>query len=173
MKKILKTVFIFVVVLLMTAVTMSPLTALCEGDEKIITPKYDITEEETIMMQCVLQKELRSSSLEHKLIVAQLMVNRLNSKEFSNTMTKVLKQKGQFGSISNYYDKTHKPDKDTKKAVKKVVDGYKDVTYGAVFYFSPVYCINEKTTRWFRSLNHCLTFKEKMGNVTYIHEFYK
>lgn len=173
MKKILKTFSILVVVLLMGVITISPITALCEEKEKMITPKYDISEKEIKMMECVIQQEVRDGGLEHKILIAQLIINRLNSKKFPNNIEDILSQKGQFTSINNYYNTKYKPNKITKRAVKKVIDGYEDVTFGAVFYFSPIYCTDKSTVSWFRSLDNCLTYTETLNGTKYIHEFYK
>lgn len=136
--------------------------------------KYKISEKEKDMMAYVIQKELRSSSLEHKIIICQLMINRLNSDRFPNNISDVLHSPRQFGSISNYYNKKLLPDKDTLKAVELATSSQcEDMSKGALFYHSVRYDKDPDVIKWFKGLEFCFEVTEVFGDRIYTHEFYK
>ena len=100
------------------------------------TPWY--TEEEQEMMEYIIQQEVRGASLRHKRIIAQVIVNRVKSDKFPNTISEVILQENQFSSVDNYYNHTYEPDEDTKQAVREVLNNEcEDLSQEALFFYSP------------------------------------
>ena len=109
------------------------------------------TEEEVTMMEYIIQQEVRGASLEHKRIIANVIVNRVHSSDFPDTIEGVLFQKGQFTSARNYYNKKYEPDADTKQAVWEVLNRKcEDLSQGALYFYAPRWTA-EKTASWFEN----------------------
>ena len=110
------------------------------------------TEEEQEMMGWIIQQEVRGGSLEHKRAVAEVILNRVKSPAFPDTIREVLLAPGQFTSAQNWYNRTYPPDEDTLQAVEEVLSGtLKPVTGGAVFFYAPRWA-DENSANWFESL---------------------
>ena len=96
------------------------------------------TEEEKKMMEYIIQQEVRGATLKHKRIIAQVIVNRVKSDKFPDTISEVILQENQFSSVDNYYNHTYEPDEDTRQAVREVLNGdCEDLSQGALFFYSP------------------------------------
>lgn len=109
------------------------------------------TEEEQKMMEYIIQQEVRGATLKHKRIIAQVIVNRVKSEKFPDTITEVILAKNQFSSVSNYYNHTYEPDEDTKQAVKEVLNNEcEDLSNGALFFYSPKWA-NKKSANYFEN----------------------
>ena len=129
--------------------------------EYLKKPVISFTNEEYIMFEYILQQEIGGGSLRHKRIVAQIIVNRVKSSAFPNTITGVLTQKNQFSSLWNYYKKTNKPNATTKQAAYEVLYGLvPDESKGALYFYSGSY------NSWFEN---SLTFLFAMEG----HRFFK
>lgn len=79
------------------------------------------------------EQEAHDLSPEHKMMIAQVIINRKFHKAFPNTVGEVLAQKGQFQGYINYKTKKHIPTVDTILACKKVLNAGK-VTNVMFFY---------------------------------------
>ena len=109
------------------------------------------TDEEVTMMEYIIQQEVRGASLKHKRIIANVIVNRVHSDAFPDTIEGVLFQKGQFTSAQNYYNKKYPPDEDTKQAVWEVLNRQcEDLSQGALFFYAPRWTA-QKTASWFEN----------------------
>lgn len=109
------------------------------------------TDEEVTMMEYIIQQEVRGASLKHKRIIANVIVNRVNSDAFPDTIEGVLFQKGQFTSAQNYYNRKYPPDEDTKRAVWEVLNRQcEDLSQGALFFYAPRWTA-QKTASWFEN----------------------
>lgn len=109
------------------------------------------TSEEVTMMEYIIQQEVRGASLKHKRIIANVIVNRVNSDTFPDTIEGVLFQKGQFTSAQNYYNRKYPPDEDTKRAVREVLNRQcDDLSQGALFFYAPRWT-GQKTASWFEN----------------------
>lgn len=109
------------------------------------------TNEEVTMMEYIIQQEVRGASLKHKRIIANVIVNRVNSDAFPDTIEGVLFQKGQFTSAQNYYNRKYPPDEDTKRAVREVLNRQcEDLSQGALFFYAPRWT-GQKTASWFEN----------------------
>lgn len=112
-----------------------------EEIEKIEVPH---TEEEVIMMEYIVEAEAHTLSLEHKTLIACVIVNRLYSDLWDyESISEVILAKNQFSSLFNYYNHVQEPDEDTKEAVRLVLSGEVDreeVSNEAVFFYNPDRC---------------------------------
>ena len=109
-------------------------------------PEYipiEHTDVELAMMECVVEGEAHGSTLEHKQIVACVILNRLNSDSWNyESIEEVLTAENQFSAISNYYNHYYETDPETVEAVRSVLAGEVDIdelSQGATFFYSPKY----------------------------------
>lgn len=112
------------------------------------------TDEEFDMLCYVLQGEVGNCSDESKIAVANVIINRVKSSRFPNTVKGVLTAANQFTAINGYYNKTTTPSKNTIACAEKALNG-EDTTNGATYYYAPKYC-GGSTAAWFESLNFCM-----------------
>ena len=112
------------------------------------------TDEEFTMMCYVLQNEAGNLSDKSKIAVSNVIINRVKSPRFANSISGVLTAEGQFTAISNYYNKTNPPTEHTKECVLRALNG-EDYSNGALFYYAPKYC-GGSTAAWFESLTFCM-----------------
>jgi hypothetical protein len=109
--------------------------------------------DEIYMLKCVVEAEVGSMSYEHKMLSTQVVVNRVLSERFSEkTLKGILTAPGQFSTIGNYYNNYRAVTDSTSDAVDAVLSGmYEDKSEGALFYYSPKYCKNQKAIDWFEN----------------------
>lgn len=112
------------------------------------------TNEEFEMMCYVLQNEAGGCSDASKIAVANVIINRVKSPNFPNTLKGVLTANNQFTAISNYYNKVNTPTQNTKDCVLRALNG-EDNSNGAIFYYAPKYC-GGSTAAWFETLSFCM-----------------
>lgn len=83
----------------------------------------------------VVYGEGRGESYKGKVAIAAVVLNRVESSEFPNTIPKVVYQRGAF-SIVDDGQINLSPDAEALKAARDAMNGW-DPTYGAVIYFNP------------------------------------
>jgi len=111
--------------------------------------KMNVTADEFNMLCCVVQREVADLGLLHKQMIVNVIMNRVRSKKFPDTVYEVLHQKNQFPTIKNYYNTTFVPDEVTVRAVSEVINGEcPDLSEGAVYFYDPRYC-SQKSIEWF------------------------
>lgn len=99
----------------------------------------------------LVQHEIGGGSLEHKRIIAQVIINRVNSPKFPNTIYGVIYAPGQFSGSSEIM--SMHPDAETIQAVDEVLDGKcQDNSQGALYFYNPKY-VGGSTKSWFESLD--------------------
>ncbi|MBR1422213.1 MAG: cell wall hydrolase [Ruminococcus sp.] len=111
------------------------------------------TQEEFNMLCCVLQGEVGYCSEQSKIAVANVVINRVKSSKFPNSINGVLTAPNQFTAIYGYYNGTVTPTENTKACALRALQG-EDNSNGAVYYYSPKYC-SGSTASWFESLTFC------------------
>lgn len=116
--------------------------------------RISYTAQEFEMLCYVLQGEVGNCSEASKMAVTNVIINRVKSPSFPNTLSGVLTAGNQFTAISNYYNKSKKPTANTINCAKKALTG-KDNTKGAIFYYAPKYC-GGSTAAWFETLHFCM-----------------
>jgi len=146
LKKIFVFVFIAVSLLCSTGVAKVP-TATPTFLELKMPCIYKT--EELELMEYAIQQEVRGASIEHKRIIANVILNRVKSDSFPDNIHDVIFQKGQFTSARNCKEKTFTPDKATKQAVYEVTHKEcEDLSQGALYFYAPRWT-DKKTARWF------------------------
>lgn len=117
---------------------------------RVLQGQIAYTYEEQRMMTWVVQQEVRGASIAHKRIIAQVIVNRVKSDEFPDTIAEVLTQKNQFTSIQNWYQRRYRPDIDTIRAVQQVLTGEYTDTSGALYFYAPRWA-SPSAAGWFEN----------------------
>lgn len=125
-------------------------TSSTSSSSKKQTPT-DVSVSDRELLYHLVEHEIGSGSLEHKRIIAQVIINRVNSPKFPNTIRGVIYAPGQF-SGANEIMSMH-PDKETIQAVDEVLDGKcQDNSQGALYFYNPRY-VGGSTKSWFESLD--------------------
>jgi len=121
-----------------------------------------ITPYERDLLERLVEAEAGGEPYEGKLAVVAVVINRLNSKEFPNTIHGVIYQKNQFSPVVNGSINC-KASAESKRAVRQVVDeGYRSFSPEVVYFLNP----DIATSKWI--INN-RTFVKAIGN----HHFYK
>lgn len=145
------------------------------GKENILTCitlhkryEYIITEEERDMLEHIVEAEATGEDIEGKLLVANVILNRVNSERFPDDIESVIFQhvgaNYQFSPVKDgrYYSVTIS--ENTKSAVEQALQGI-DHSEGALYFMARKYTSNAKAN-WFDTR---LTRLFEYGG----HEFYK
>lgn len=86
--------------------------------------------------------EARGEPYTGKVAVAAVVLNRVKSSSFPNTVASVIYQKRAFDAVSDGQINMS-PDSSSKKAAQDALNGW-DPSYGAIYYFNP----NTATNKW-------------------------
>lgn len=130
---------------------------------------FKCTEEEKDMIAHVVQNEVNKSDMEHRMIIVDIILNRVESGIFQSTVYEVLHAKGQFPTINNYYKVKFPVDDDTRQAVENVINGeYRGISGGALYFYNPDYS-SESASVWFESKE----FIREISTTTGRHRFFK
>ena len=122
---------------------------------------YDkaISKREIRMIEAVVMHEVGYCSRESMIAVTHVILNRVESPLFPDTVEEVLHQKGQFTAIHNYYDCEFPVSYRVHKAVREAMR-IKDTTGGALFFYAPRYLpADSPAMRWFQSLETTLVLE--------------
>lgn len=111
------------------------------------------TDEELEMFYWVVEGEVGGCSEASKIAVANVIINRVKSPKFANTLKGVMTAKSQFSAINNYYNRNRKPTQSTIDCVNRALNG-EDNTNGAIYFYSVKYC-SASSARWFETLTFC------------------
>ena len=120
---------------------------------------YAITNQEKQLFYKTVEAEVTGAGYESKLRVANVILNRVNSPKFPNTVGKVIKQKGQFSCIADGRMSKAVPTDSAKQAVDDALEG-RWVISSKVLFFNVIGCDS------YASRNKVLWGKDK------VHEFY-
>lgn len=118
------------------------------------TDTISYTDEEFEMLTYVLAGEVGGCSEESVIAVTNVIINRVKSSSFPNSIEGVLTQKSQFSALRNYYSHYRNPDDTIISGAKKALEG-EDNSGGALFYYAPRYC-SASTARYFEQKEFCL-----------------
>ena len=131
-------------------------TAAESGEKKDSSKKsvIDYTDEEFEMLCYVLQGEVGDCSEASKIAVANVIINRVRSSQFPDSISGVLTAPAQFDAIYGYYNGTTVPTQNTRDCAARALAG-EDNTNGATYYYAPKYC-GGASASWFESLQLCL-----------------
>ncbi|MCM1193627.1 MAG: cell wall hydrolase [Butyrivibrio sp.] len=127
-----------------------------------------LEEEELEVLQRIVEAEAGSEDEDGKLLVANVVLNRVDSDRFPETVTEVVFQQSkgvsQFSPAASGRIYSVKVSEETVAAVERALAG-EDISQGALFFASRRYASSSKM-RWF---DEKLTFLFRHGG----HEFYK
>lgn len=131
------------------------------------TYKYDLAPDDYEALLKIVQAEAGNEDLEGKMLVAGVVMNRVSSAAFPDSVTEVVmqKEKGvyQFSPVGNGTYQNTRASEETIEAVERVLKG-EDITQGAL-YFAARKSADPEKMRWFdRSLTRLFAH----GN----HEFF-
>lgn len=121
----------------------------------------DFSEEDLIYLARTIHAESRGESLMGKIGVGAVVLNRVESKWYPNTVKEVVKQKSQFEVSSNNTLYTLTPNREAIQAAFMALIGY-DPTYNSIYFYNPKTATN---LGWTRNIRKTV----KLGN----HQFGK
>ena len=120
----------------------------------------ELSSRELRMIEAVVMHEVGYCSRESMTAVTHVILNRVESPLFPDTVEEVLHQKGQFTAIHNYYDNEIPVSYRVHRAVRDAVK-MKDVTGGALFFYAPRYLSKDSPAyAWFQSLETTLILED-------------
>jgi N-acetylmuramoyl-L-alanine amidase len=109
---------------------------------------YNISRDDIILLARIIHGEARGEDFRGKVAVGSVILNRINSNQFPNTIRDVILQKGQFSSLmdgqANYY-----PGEEELQAARAALLGY-DPTLGSIYFYNPDIATN---TAWISRRN--------------------
>ncbi|MGN0633543.1 MAG: cell wall hydrolase [Oscillospiraceae bacterium] len=126
---------------------------LVEETEEEPSDVISYTDAEFDMLCCVIQCEVGDCSDASKTAVTNVVINRVKSSAFPDTLEGVLTQPNQFDAIYSYYSGGVVPTQSTIDCVKRALSG-EDNSNGAIYYYAPAYC-GSSSASWFESLTFC------------------
>lgn len=125
--------------------------------------RFAITDDDYQVLLKIVQAEAGGEDIKGRMLVANVVLNRLENRGWGDTISDVVFYKGQFSPVADGRFFTVKPDATTMEAVERVLNG-EDESEGAL-YFMCRDLASKKGIRWF---DRKLKFLFKHG----CHEFY-
>lgn len=130
--------------------------------------EYDIAPSELEVLCRIVEAEAGGEDEEGKLLVANVVLNRVNSDKFPDTVTEVVFQRSkgitQFSPVANGRYYCVEISEETVQAVERALEG-EDISQGALYFAARKYADSDRM-RWF---DEKLTFLFQHGG----HEFFK
>ena len=124
-------------------------------------------EEDYDILLRIVEAEAGGEDEDGKLLVANVVLNRMNSEAFPNTVKEVVMQRNgrvtQFSPVASGRIWKVEVSEETIAAVQRAIEG-EDISQGALYFASRRYACSD-SMRWF---DRCLTFLFKHGR----HEFF-
>ncbi|MEK5252769.1 cell wall hydrolase [Paenibacillus sp. FSL F4-0125] len=146
----------------LTTLYFSRTELLSQEQQSKATRRYAVSEEELLLLQKIVMAEAEGEPYQGKVAVANVVLNRLRSANFPDTIYKVIYQKHQFSPVANGRLKRVKPNDDSIKAVNAALSGVKEVPDDTYFFLSLK--LAEDLT-----VHHSQEYVKTIGN----HTFYK
>ncbi|MGD0032441.1 cell wall hydrolase [Paenibacillus illinoisensis] len=107
-----------------------------QEDSKLATWSYSVSDKELLLLQKIVMAEAEGEPYEGKVAVANVVLNRLRSANFPDTIYKVIYQKSQFSPVANGRLKRVVPNEDSVKAVNAALNGQKEVADDTYYFLS-------------------------------------
>ncbi|WP_313638422.1 cell wall hydrolase [Paenibacillus sp.] len=146
----------------LTTLYFSRTELLSQEQQSKATRRYAVSEEELLLLQKIVMAEAEGEPYQGKVAVANVVLNRLRSAKFPDTIYKVIYQKHQFSPVANGRLKRVKPSDDSIKAVNAALSGVKEVPDDTYFFLS-LKLAQDLT------VHHSQEYVKTIGN----HTFYK
>lgn len=122
-----------------------------EMEELVPEKKWELSERDYETLLKIVEAEAGTEDLEGKLLIANVVLNRVEDERFPDSVTEVVYQcaggKAQFSPVSNGKIHRVKISPETEEAVELAVWG-KDISEGAL-YFAARRAANAENMRWF------------------------
>ncbi len=109
------------------------------------------TQDEFNLLTFIVEHEVGNMSESSKIAVTNVILNRVKSPMFPNTINGVLTAPGQFTAMQEYPGGCAASE-NTISCVQRALNG-EDNSNGATYYYAPKYC---GVSSWFESLNFCM-----------------
>ncbi len=135
---------------------------LSPSEQNQSTWQYNVSADDVLLLQRIVMAEAEGEPYQGKIAVANVVLNRLRSANFPNTIKKVIYQKYQFSPVANGRFDRVKPNQDSIHAANEALNGKKAVT-DDTYYFLSLKLADDLT------VHHTRTFEKRIGN----HSFYK
>lgn len=135
---------------------------LSQNEKEHSTWQYTVSDKELLMLRKIVMAEAEGEPYQGKVAVANVVLNRLRSANFPDTIYKVIYQKYQFSPVANGRFDRVKPNEDTIHAVNEALNGRKEVS-DDTYYFLSLKLADDLT------VHNTRTFYKTIGN----HSFYK
>jgi spore germination cell wall hydrolase CwlJ-like protein len=133
-------------------------------EQRVNEPVYSFSDKEVLILERITEAEATGQSSAAKKNVCSVIINRVESDKFPDTVKEVVFQRHQFSpTIDGRYDSVEVTDS-TQKAVKEVLQN--GVINKALFFCNESDVKSLKTQKWFKSLT--FLFKDDSG-----HSFFK
>ncbi|MCM1315868.1 MAG: cell wall hydrolase [Muribaculaceae bacterium] len=136
---------------------------------------YDkLTLDERHLIETVVQHEVGNFSNDYKILIAELIYNRLQSEEFPNDVYEVMFQENQFTNIEYWYSSDYEIDTETHSVVEQVFTEM-NPSHDALYYYNPELSSYE-ATMWFEysgDVEYLFSYSEESWGVTYETRFFK
>ena len=97
---------------------------------------YSPSKKEIDLLERLVFCEAGNQTIECKIAVVNVVINRVKSKEFPNTITEVINQKGQFSPVGSGWIKTVTATEECKEAVQLALNGKQIVTNNTKYFFA-------------------------------------
>lgn len=126
-----------------------------EEEQKSLEPVYinnpdmviSITESELDLLERLVECEAGGEDMTGKILVANVVINRVNSSEFPNTVAGVINAKGQFSPVSSGIIDSADASSSTKEAVMRALSG-EDYSKNSLYFISRKYA-SSSSASWF------------------------
>ncbi|MEF2967601.1 cell wall hydrolase [Paenibacillus sp. M1] len=109
---------------------------LSHADKDKAVWSYVLDDEELLLLQKIVMAEAEGEPYEGKVAVANVVLNRLRSANYPDTIKEVIYQKSQFSPVRNGRLNKVKPDEDTIHAVNEALNGRKEVADDTYYFLS-------------------------------------
>ncbi|MCM3135320.1 cell wall hydrolase [Paenibacillus polysaccharolyticus] len=107
-----------------------------QEDANLATWSYSVSDKELHLLQKIVMAEAEGEPYKGKVAVANVVLNRLRSANFPDTIYKVIHQKSQFSPVANGRLKRVTPNEDSIKAVNAALNGQKEVSDDTYYFLS-------------------------------------
>ncbi|MEY8744143.1 cell wall hydrolase [Bacillales bacterium AN1005] len=107
-----------------------------QADSKLATWSYSVSDKDVLLLQKIVMAEAEGEPYEGKVAVANVVLNRLRSANFPDSIYKVIYQKSQFSPVANGRLKRVVPNEDSIKAVNAALNGKKEVADDTYYFLS-------------------------------------
>lgn len=119
-----------------TTIYFTKTKMLTQDDKALSTWSYPVSAKELLLLQKIVMAEAEGEPYEGKVAVANVVLNRLRSASFPDTIQAVIYQKAQFSPVANGRLRRVQPNQDCIRAVTAALNGHKAVPDNTCFFLS-------------------------------------